>query len=324
MMSKLIHRTLRGLAAGLGVMTALACACGARGEVITLRSEAYVKGPTLLLGDLAEIEGEHAALLSGVEVGPAAIPGATKRIHAALLAARIRSAGIDPASVQIKGPASVHATTLGTELGRATIVESLHDYILANMPWAPGDAEIEIPAPLGDLVLPDGNVEIVWRANPQYRYIGAGGFRGTILVDGRQEKTLMLRATIQAYAEVAVARAELQRGRVIGPADVEMRKEALGPASEGAVRDRAALVGQVTRKSLFAGQIITQDVVEAQKVIKRNQLVAVETMLGGLLIQSQAVAMMDARAGDSITLANPNSKQQFQGVVRADGTVVVR
>ena len=62
-------------------------------DSLTLHEEAYVKGPKVYLGDVADIEGENAVDLAMVEVASAALPGASKRLNAALVASRIRHAG---------------------------------------------------------------------------------------------------------------------------------------------------------------------------------------------------------------------------------------
>jgi len=59
------------------------------------------------------------------------------------------------------------------------------------------------------------------------------------------------------------------------------------------------------------------------QLVKRNQMVTVETRAGGLLIRSQARAMGNAGVGDVLTCQNPDSKQDFAGTVRKDGIVVV-
>lgn len=47
---------------------------------VTVKDSAYVKGPKILLGDVADITGDNAEKLAQVEVAPAALPGTAKRI----------------------------------------------------------------------------------------------------------------------------------------------------------------------------------------------------------------------------------------------------
>ena len=307
----------------IALLALLFAAPSAHADIVTLRPEAYVKGPAILLGDIADIEGEQAVALGGIEVGSAAQPGTARRFNTALLASRVKSAGFDPQAIEFKGAATVSATTMSNEVSRSMLADSLRDHILANMPWRPEDAEVDVPQPYDDVVLPEGNIEIEWRTAPQYRFVGAGGFRGDIKVDGKLERSVNLRANINAYAEVLMAKAEIPRGTAFRPEDFEVRKELLTGANADRVKEIEPLIGRIAKKSIFPGQPVKNGDFEAPQIIKRNQLINVETRAGALLIQSQAVAMNDARVGDVLMCGNPGSSQNFQGIVRQDGTVVV-
>jgi flagella basal body P-ring formation protein FlgA len=301
----------------------LGAAQPAPADTLVLKPEAYVKGPKVLLGDVAEITGEFAEALAKIELAPAAPAGDFKRVNAALVASRMRHAGIDPAAIEISGAPEVRALTLSQEISRQEIADSLQSFILANMPWEPADAQIEVPLPLQDLVAPDGRLDIAWQASPQYGYLGDGAFRGTILVDGKPVRSLTMRAHVAAYASVLTAKAGLPRGKIIGPMDVEPRKVSM-LAQPGEVYTRLEdVVGLTVSRSIMAGQPLTPRNLEPPLLIKRGQIVAVEVRVGALHLSDRAKAMQDARANDVITLQNLNSAESFQGIVRDDGVVVI-
>lgn len=313
-------RANTAVAAALMLIPVLAGAA----DTLVLKEEAYVKGPTVLLGEVAEIEGENAAALANIEVGAAASPGDTKQLNAALVEVRLRNAGIDPKGVEIKGARSVRATTSSLELSKEMIAESLRAYIAQSMPWPLEDTDIEVPLPLQDMVVPEGKVELTWRPSPEYRFLGAGAFRGSVVVDGHPERSLLCKASINAYGTVLTAAGDIPRGRIICAADLATRKESLLTAPAAALLDRESAVGMVARRTIFTGQIITSRDIEARTLIKRNQLVRVEMQSGDLHIQTRAKTLMDGRAGDVVVCVNLNSQEQFQGVVRADGVVMVK
>ena len=307
----------------LALVAMLFWATPAMADTIKLRPEAFVKGPSIVLGDIADVEGEQSATISAIDLGSAAQPGSSKRFNATMLASRLRNAGVDPAVVQISGALTANAVTMSNQLARGTMVESLRDYILANMPWKPENAEIDIPEPFDDVVVPDGNMAIEWHMNPQYHFVGSGGFRADIKVDGKTIRSVMMRANINAYEEVLVAKSEVQRGKPAREQDFELRKNLLLNGSSEFIKDSAQLEGLIAKKSLFPGQVIKPSDFEAPIAIKRGQVISVETRAGGLLIQSQAVALADARIGDLVQCNNPSSSQTFQGLVREDGAVIL-
>lgn len=300
------------------------CSVHAATDTVTLLEEAQVRGPRVTLGEVAAIEGVNVEALSAIEVIAAPAPGSAKPVYASLVESRVRAAGFDPGNVAIQGANRVLATTSYTSVSREAIAESLRRYILLEMPWDPRDTEVDVPPPLNDFIAPEGEVTISWRANPQYRFVGAGAFTGEILVDGRVHRTLLCRATVEPYVTVATARTDIARGRIIAPADIELRKVALSAAPQGAVTHIEDITGMVATKTIFPGQILTTRMVDMPMLVRRRQIVPVELRSGTVHLRGQAIALTDARVGDVVLCVNPDSKEQFHGVVRPDGVVVVQ
>ncbi len=292
-------------------------------DTLTLKKTAFVKGPKVYLGDLAVIEGANAPRLASIVVTSAAAPGSSKQINAGLVASRLRSSGAYLDTVEVKGSGNVLTTTLYGEVTRQDIAASLREFLRSEMPWERDAALIDIPLPNKDLMVAQGEAKIKWNANPQYDFLGVGTFRGTVLVDGREERTLYVRASIEAYHNVLMAVRDIPRGRLVSAADVELKKQAVSQASAGALKDINAVAGLVAVKTIFPGQVLTSRHVAPRFVIRRHQYVQVELNAGALLIQTRARAMNDARAGDLVVCANMRTKQEFTGIARADGVVVI-
>lgn len=187
----------------------------ATADTITLKHEAYVNGPKVLLGDVAYIEGENAEALRSIEVARAALPGASRRIDMSLVRSRIQNAGYDQDSFEVNSKQrAVTATTMHLDLSKELLAENLRDHIEVNMPWDPEDTLIDIVPPTSKILIADGDFNIIWRTNPAYKYLGQGSFRGDITVDGRLVKTVYAKANIKAYAEVLIAKGNIAPRRI--------------------------------------------------------------------------------------------------------------
>jgi len=178
-----------GIVASVMAALTLAAMC-ASADTITLKPEVYVKGPSLLLGDLADIDSDNKDTLAALEVAPAALPGSTKQLNLELVSARLHNLADTTEGLEVTGAQTVRATTLHQELTRDAIATDLRDYIEVNMPWDPADTIIDVTPPYQDVVLPEGRVSIRWNVNPRYRYAGTGAFRGEILVDGEMKDAI--------------------------------------------------------------------------------------------------------------------------------------
>lgn len=319
---------IAGLAAGVLVLFALPAARAAEPEepaTVRIKEEAYVKGPKVYLSDLVEVEErELRERLAKIEVSSAARPGDSKMLNASLVEARLEHAGVDMDTVAVESPSSVRATTMHLDISPEMLVASLKTFIEAEMPWDPKVTEIDIPLPRQELMAPEGDLVIDWRASPQYKYLGLSNFRGDVLVDGTLYRTVVLRGSVETYQEIVVASTDISRGRPVTTSQLEMEMVALSRAPDGAITETADVIGLVARKTIFPGQPITSRNVEPRRAIKRNQMVPVEIRSSNIHIQNQARAMMDGKVGDLIVCANPLTKEEFQGVVRKDGVVEVR
>jgi len=312
--------------AGLSLIMALACAASAApGAVVVFREEAYVKGPVVRLGEIAEIEGAGAAALSEVEIVAAAQPGSSKRLDAGLVAARLRNAGYDRLEVEVKGAKSVEAKTLHQEITPDMIAGDLRAYIEQSMPWDPLVTEVEVVPPQQGIVAPEGEVGFEWRSAPDYAFVGQGSFRGSVTVDGTPLRTLNCKASVETYVNVVVAAAAIPQGKIIMPSDVAKETRLLSSLKEPAFQAPSDVVGRFTaRSSIVPGQVIGKRLVAPRMLVRRKQMVAVEMASGALRVQTQAEAQADAAEGEPVVCMNVNSKQPFVGLVRADGIVVVQ
>ncbi|MCP4644414.1 MAG: flagellar basal body P-ring formation protein FlgA [bacterium] len=293
-------------------------------DEVQLKSEAYVRGPKVYLGEVADIRGANAKALASVEVMGAPAPGDSKRLESALLEARLRHAGVESGSLRLNGPRSVVVKTLHIEVSPEMLSEDLRQFIESQIPWDPRQSLIDItPIPRGYDV-PEGDVMVSWWPNPTYRWIGAGAFRGEIRVDGEVKRTIHCKANIEAYVDVLVAVRDIPRGTPIALRDVELQKRAVSALRGRFITEPKEAVGLLARSTIFPGEVVTPRDIVLPRLIKRYQMVKVETRVGTLLVRGSARALKDGCAGDTIPCKNEKSDEQFYGTVRKDGTVIVQ
>ena len=292
-------------------------------DTITLKEEAYAKGPQITLGEVAAIAGENAALLGGIELAPAAPPGDLRRLESPLIDARIKAAGFSAESFEIRGPSQVLAKTLHREVTPEVIEQNLRAFIEQQMPWQPENTVVEVTAPAQSVVVPEGEVGFEWKPDPGFDYLGTGSIRGAVTVDGEVKRGFICKVSIETYYDVLVAAGPIERGEALSSAGVKVERHALSGLKDTVFRDASEVAGFIARREIGPGQVITKRSLAPRTIIKRNQLVIIETRAGGLQVQTQALAGSDGAIGDLIICINPNSRQPFQGTVRKDGVVVV-
>lgn len=317
-----MFRLMKNVLFAVAILTAVSVPAFAESQLV-LRQEAYVEGPQILLGDIAEIDSDRYEELADIEISVAPLPGQSKQLQAGLVQSRIEHAGIPAEEFNLAGPRLVKTTTLHLEVSPETLEQDLREFIDVHMPWPAANATVDLVVPTFQVVVPMGDITIDWRPTPTYEYVGSGSFRGEIRVDGDLKKTVLCRANIEAYGEVVVAAAEIPRGQPVTSSNVTTQVAAISTLKTGAVTSVQSILGQVARSTIFPGQVITERQVLPPLLIKRGQVVLVEARMGSLVVRTRAKARSDGRLGEIINCENTESKTEFQGVVREDGVVEV-
>jgi len=311
------------------VLAAAAILCGwtaafaEAADTIRLRESVDVTpGTHVTLGDIADLTGSAAAL-AATPVTTAPPPDRVKNLSASMVAMRLRQAGIDPQQFEIVGAAAVKLTSRVQHLAPARLAEALFDYLVASMPWDPSRTDIDIQPVSLRAALPEGEVTYEWKLPARWDFSGSATIQVVILVNGQAVEQIPCRVTITPQVPVAVAANHIPRGKRLETSDISWEEVPLTSRPADAATTLEDVVGQVARRTLPKGTVLTARVLDAPKIIRKNQIVPVEMKRGGVFLQTKARALADARAGDRLLCANLSSQQQFEGIVREDGLVTV-
>lgn len=123
---------------------------------------------------------------------------------------------------------------------------------------------------------------------------------------------------------VLVLARPLVAGQTIAAADLEQRPQQTARAAQALLVDPAQAVGRVARRHLQAGSVLSQNDLHAEQLVRRGQQVDLLIRRGSVEVRVGARALRDGALGDLIAVENLSSRKTVQGVVAADGTVVVR
>lgn len=122
---------------------------------------------------------------------------------------------------------------------------------------------------------------------------------------------------------VLVARRALARGERLTPDLFQLESRDAGTLGYGYLDDASAISGKALRRPLPAGAVLTPDLVEAQRAVRRGERVTLIGRAGSVEVRTQGKALADGADGDSIAVENANSRRVVQGIVRGAGVVEV-
>lgn len=142
--------------------------------------------------------------------------------------------------------------------------------------------------------------------------------------EGDKPWSLYLTVDIARFAQVVVATRGLARGAVIGADDVGVARRRVNGARMDYLSDVAAAVGRVAARAIGPDQILGAANVSLPRLVKRGDEVIIATGGAAINVRVKGQALKDGALGDRVSVRNLNSKRVVEGVVNADGVVVVQ
>lgn len=136
--------------------------------------------------------------------------------------------------------------------------------------------------------------------------------------------SLYVTVDVSHYAQVLVSTRALVRGTVIAADDVSLARRRINGTRMDFLRDPATAVGRVAARAISPDQILGAANVMLPRLVKRGDEVTIASVGTTVSVQVKGQALKDGALGDRVSVRNLNSKRVVEGVVNADGMVVVR
>ncbi len=341
--------TLRFLAIVLTV-AALAAA-----DTITLRHGVRVEAGGLTLSDVAELQGPEAqrfAELVVLETGSDAAAVAMAAIRN-----KLDEAGAHWGKLNLRGPSRVELIRARETTPKPVAPVIVDDQAEARAnPTEPVQGEaVEVAPPTGlkallvnwlaeRLDVEPGALRVeandpqapVWTWNNlngrfEFESIGGKGLGRVRLIvrryRGEQIDEQRLGVHVAVRKTVVVAQLPVQRGQTLTSSDVKTETRWIESESLRPLTTLRSVVGRSAARRLQVGDLIEQDRIEAQRLIRRGQVVTVRCLSGSLVLKTTARAMEDGTLGEKIEVRNEKTRRQYrvtvtgaqQAVMRLDG-----
>ena len=129
----------------------------------------------------------------------------------------------------------------------------------------------------------------------------------------------LVMVTTPALAESVVATRTLRPNTVIAPDDLTVVDAHL----PGALTDPAQALGLETRGAIYAGRPIVSADLGTLTLVKRNQVVSLIYLAGGLAISTEGRALSRGSEGETVRVLNLASRNTVSGRIGPDGAVYV-
>lgn len=325
--------------------------CEALAGTVRLRSSATVAQweQGVRLGDIAQLEGDDVAALSGVVVADASDLAARQQpwieVDIETVRARLVSSGASMGRVAISGARCVvrlegFAKPRPKPEENAPAPEETQGQVVA--PEALPTIRGRIADALAELFgVGRSDIRLKFEERDESLLAQTEWGRRIVVQPGSNAGASRVLVEVRVYAgdrlvenrRVAVD-VEIRRRVVKVLQTVQRRSEItrdvlaesvlwIDPSGPAPIRSADAAVGSRARTRLEAGNILRETEIEAATVVRRNELVTVHCLRAGFEVRTRARAQSDAAVGDVIEFMLDGSRRAFQARVDGPGRAVV-
>lgn len=153
---------------------------------------------------------------------------------------------------------------------------------------------------------------------------GGGPNAVEVRCEGGRPWSLYVTVDVARFAEVVVATRGLVRGAVITADDVVLARRRINGARMDYLSSATSAVGRVAARAIGPDQILGAANVTMPRLVKRGDEVTIASVGTTISVRVRGQALKDGALGDRVSVRNLNSKRVVEGVVNADGMVVVQ
>jgi len=320
----------------------------ARAQTIAVWPEAVIEGESVTLADVSQITGIDATTLASLRSTPvtaAPQPGGSAIVTIEQVRETLAQSGVNLAFATIKGASQCNVRRL--QHVAATAIEPQPNPANGNNNLRPAlDRQTLRSAVIGyfaDRLASDkGRIDVVFGrvdraildlAGPRFtfsvrqtsgRALGLAGVDVDIFDEGRLVRTESIAMTVSLLRKVVVADRPINRGATVESDDVKLVERSFVQRSYPGVTDLASVVGQRAKRFIPRAQLVAHADLEPVPLVKRGQVVEVQSTSGAVAILSAAKALNEGAYGEVIDLRYGGGRgRSMQGVVVGPGKVTV-
>jgi flagella basal body P-ring formation protein FlgA len=305
----------------------IACEADAAGLIgIRLSPNVDVNDDTILLGEIAEIEGGEPILtqkLKDIVIASSPLPGKSRTIEKQTFKMRLIQNGINLSQLSLQIPAKVVVTRNHVEVSVERIKTLVSDYIEQNVIKNHANGSIKDIQVTDRLLLPNGRITFKVIPPRNRDMFGKVPFSVQFNVNGKFYKRVWAIAKVELMAEVVFTKKPLGRHRPITESDIVLRKMDLAKLPSDVITDPDSVLGKRTRRAIGSNTVMRANLVESPPLVKRGDVVVILAESGGLRITALGQVKKKGRLGESIPVMNYDSKKVVYARVIDSNTLKV-
>jgi len=302
-------------------------AMASKGVLVTLAPEKEVTGSVVMLGDVADIQGDdpvQVRRLQKMTIGRSPLPGKSRFFDRDYLAVRMRQNGMDNPLVTIKGADAVEVLRGYVQITETQIKTIVYDYVNDRLLTEGRNGTVTDVRVSHSVIVPKGRV--TYQVKPLKHTVMKGKVPIPVhlLVNGRLAKKIMAVAEVAIMESVVVAGRPLKKAQIVTESDLVIREMDLSDCPSNSFTRLEDVVGKRLRRSVDAFSILRSDLVDLPPLVRRGDVVQIVAESENLKIRTMGIVKgIGARLGERVQVVNADSNRQVYAKVVDAKTVTV-
>jgi flagella basal body P-ring formation protein FlgA len=310
----------------MGILLCGAPAAYAKTLAITVRPQAFVEGPQITVGDVAEIHGDGPSTVAKIRqivIGQSPPAGEERNVPAGYIMTRLKQHGFSDADVEIEGPEKIRITRAFQRIEPRDVETAVMQAIQQHMPWDPQQTTVHELRGVEAVLLPPGPVEYDVTFPLNSDFLGPTSFTVAFRVAGNVEARQYGTAYIEVTQDVVTTARPIARNDIIEAADVRLTRMNMARVSAQVHRHAEDVVGKRAKRALQANTVIYAHEVENLPTVQKGDMVLMLAESALLKVSTIGEALESGMRGDTIRIRNVTSNREVRAIIVDKKTVKV-
>ncbi len=284
---------------------------------IRVLPESIVYGEFFDLGDIAELDGfdvDTIRKLAKVRIGKSPLPGRSHLLQRNQIQTRLKKYSSKNRLKIILPPRSI-VSRASLKIGHNQLKQIILKEIRTHFKKYK-EIKITIKTKLIDVFIPKGEASYkMVRIGETANIGGYSSWMLSLILDKKEAKRLLIRAKVDVFGDVVIARGKITKGKLIGTSDLVTIRRNISRERTGYQSNPDLIAGKHARRDIQQNETLRQNLTGKPIIIQKGNPVRVILKTKNLHFTNIARAMKPGREGDMIPVRNIKSKKIIYAVI---------
>jgi len=283
--------------------------------IIHLKDSAQIEGPSIQLGEIAEIQGNRELVekLKRIKIASAPPPGKSRTINRDYIWVHLYKNRIDAQKVTFQGIKEVKIITLSNIIKEEEVLRIIENLISTSFSSKEVEVEIRKPAfpfpfvaPAGRLKL-EGDISSLDSSHPTILI--------RIYVNEKLYRTLSVPLRIKIFKEVLLTNNYLPVDHILTREDLKKEKILINKEGKEWIYDLEKALGKRVLKNIPPHTPLRKEILGSPLLVKQGSLVTLLVEGKNIRILAPGKALEKGGKGELIKVLNIDSQKKLQGII---------